>query len=316
MQADQRLILGPWTHGGMTQSAAGETQFDDAAFDDFGYSLEWHDRWLCGGAGAAAHRHPVIVYVMGANRWRAEGAWPLPGTCVTSYFLQSAGGLSPEAPRDDPPDTYRYDPHDPVASPPMGRNSSGGLLQRRDVLVYSTPPLDTPIEVTGEISATLFAASSATDTDWMMWLVDIGPDGQAFHVVDGIMRVRYRRSRTLPSPLVPEAVERYDINLWATSLVFERGHRIGVVVSSSNFPKYDRHPNVFADLRRTTEQDFTPAVQRLYHNAEYPSAIHLPIVRTEEHQGWIANPMPFRGPLAPNTTLHEFAGADLPCVAL
>src|SRR5262249_34056592 len=152
-------------------------------------------------------------------------------------------------------------------------------------------PLEGPMEVTGEISATLFAASSAEDTDWMVWLVDIGPDGRAVHVVDGIMRARYRRSRTEPSPLAPGAIERYDLNLWATSLIFARGHRMGVVVSSSNFPKYDRHPNVYADLRKTTEQDFTPAEQTVHHSAEYPSAIHLPIVATQEHQDWVSNPM-------------------------
>jgi putative CocE/NonD family hydrolase len=316
VQPDQRLVLGPWTHGGMTQSSAGGTEFDDAAFDDFGYALAWHDRWLRGGAGHPAQQHPVLVYVMGANRWRAEAAWPLPGTQRTSYFLRADGGLSPAAPRQEMPDQYRYDPHHAVSSPPMGPSSANHLLDRTDVCVYRTAPLEADVEVTGEISATLFAASSATDTDWMVWLVDIGPDGHATHVVDGVMRARYRRSRTEPSPLTPGAVERYDINLWATSLVFARGHRIGVVVSSSNFPKYDRHPNIYADLRQTTEQDFSPATQTVYHSAEYPSAIHLPIVRAEEHQDWVSNPMPFRGPLALDAALHELPTADLPCVAL
>jgi putative CocE/NonD family hydrolase len=173
------------------------------------------------------------------------------------------------------------------------------LLGREDVLVYATPPLEEPVEVTGAISATLFAASSARDTDWMARLVDLAPGGEAVHVVDGVVRARYRRSRTHPSPLVPEQVERYEVNLWATSRVFDRGHRIGVVISSSNFPKYDRHPNVYADLRKITERDFLRATQTIHHSAEYPSAVHLPIVPRTRDQRWIANPMPSTGRRAP-----------------
>jgi putative CocE/NonD family hydrolase len=175
----------------------------------------------------------------------------------------------------------------------MARSGVGALLQRDDVLVYATPALEEAIEITGDISATLFAASSAADTDWMLRLVDITPGGEAFHIVDGVMRARYRNSRTSPSPLTPGAVERYEVNLWATSLVLDRGHRLAVVVSSSNFPKYDRHPNVYADLSKTTERDFVVATQTVHHSAEWPSAIHLPLVQIAEHQQWIPNPMPY-----------------------
>ncbi len=288
-QPDQRLILGPWLHGGMRESS-----FPGGSFDDFGYALAWHDRWLRGGPGNPAQHHPVIVYVMGANRWRAEAAWPLPGTRVTSYFLHADGGLSaePPAPGEQASNSYGYDPRKPVPTPTIGRTDVTSLLSRDDVLVYSTPPLDQDTEVTGEISATLFAASSAEDTDFMARLVDIDADGRAWQVVDGIARARYRHSRVSPSALVPGEVERYAINLWATSLVFGRGHRIGLVISSSNFPKYDRHPNVYTNLWNTTEADFVVAQQRIFHTAEFPSAIDLPIVTIGEHQSWIANPSP------------------------
>jgi putative CocE/NonD family hydrolase len=287
--SDQHLIVGPWTHGGMR-----ETGFADGAFDDFGYAMAWHDHWLRGADLLPSQNIPVILYVMGANRWRAEDAWPVPGTQMVSYYLRRDGQLSSTAaPDSEPPDVYTYDPRSPVASPVMGHVAVTALLERDDVLVYETPPLSEPVEVTGEISATLFATSSAADTDWMVRLVDLFPDGQAFQVVDGIMRARYRHSRTRPAALTGGQVERYEIDLWATSLVFDRGHRIGVVISSSNFPKYDRHPNVYADLRKTTEADFVTATQTVYHSAAFPSAIHLPIVRISEHQRWIANPMPF-----------------------
>ena len=175
--------------------AAGQDD-PDSAFADVGYVLAWHDRWLRGAPALPAQEHAVILYVMGANRWRAEDAWPLSGTQVTSYYLRADGLLSPEAPgSNEPPDTYLYDPHKPLPSPEKGlgrtgRNNVGALLQRDDVLVYATTLLEEPIELTGEISATLFADSSSTDTDWMLRLVDITPEGDAFHIVDGVMRAR------------------------------------------------------------------------------------------------------------------------------
>jgi len=287
-QPDQRLILGPWLHGGMREST-----YPDGAFDDFGYALAWHDRWLRGGPGHPAQQHPVIVYVMGANRWRAEPSWPLPGTRMTSYFLRAGGGLATTpAAASEEPDAYSYDPRRPLPTPPIGRVDVTALLKREDVRVYTTPPLENDVEVTGEMSATLYAASSAMDTDFMARVVDIDANGRAWQVVDGIMRARYRHSRTAPVPLMPGAVERYEINLWATSLVFERGHRIGLVVSSSNFPKYDRHPNVYANLWETAQRDFVVATQSVFHTREFPSAMHLPIVEIAEHQDWISNPSP------------------------
>ena len=137
----------------------------------------------------------------------------------------------------------------------------------------------------------------ATDTDWMLRLVGIAPDGEAWHIVDGVMRARYRTSRTSPSPLTPDTVERYKVNLWATSLVLDRGHRLARVISSSNFPKYDRHPNTYADLRKTTERDFVVATQTIQHSATFASAVHLPIIGIADHQQWIPNPMPYHGPL-------------------
>jgi predicted acyl esterase len=94
-------------------------------------------------------------------------------------------------------------------------------------------------------------------------------------------------------PLTPGQVECYEVNLWATSLVLDRGHRFALVISSSNFPKYDRHPNLYADLRKTTEGDFVVATQSVHHSTRWPSAIHLPIVQIADHQQWIPNPMPY-----------------------
>src|SRR5207248_3499981 len=130
-----------------------------------------------------------------------------------SYFLRAGGGLSMEAPGNGGgPDSYCYDPKQPVPTPVIGRTDVSDLLTRNDCLVYSTSRLQTPVEVTGEISATLYAASSAADTDWMARLVDVDADGRAWQVVDGIVRARYRDSRVSPAPLTPGAIEAYEIN--------------------------------------------------------------------------------------------------------
>ncbi|MGH2519847.1 MAG: CocE/NonD family hydrolase, partial [Chloroflexota bacterium] len=311
-RANQRLIIGPWMHGGMSQPRAGECTFPDGALDDGAYALAWHDHWLRGAAAHPAFAHPVILYVIGANRWRAEPSWPLPGTTPRAYYLHSGGRattaagdgtLSLEHPSAvESADAYHYDPRDPVPSlggtipPAAGRNDQRPLLHRRDVLVYRTLPLERDVEVTGRVRAVLYASTSATDTDWTAKLVDVHPDGSWYHVVEGIVRARYRSSRAVPRALTPGQVERYDIDMWATSTLFSAGHSIALLVSSSNFPTYDRNPNVFMDLRDTTEADFQVAEQRVHHSPEHASHLLLPIVDTTQHTNWIPNPMPHQGP--------------------
>jgi putative CocE/NonD family hydrolase len=304
-RANQHLIIGPWTHGGMTRGEAGETAFPEAAFDDFGAGLAWHDRWLRGVELPGALQAKVLLYVMGENRWRVEDAWPLPGTAMTDYFLRAGGLLAPEAPGAESADTFEYDPRNPLPScggngPGFaGRNDFSQHLQRPDVLVYTTPPLSQPLEVTGNVRATIYAASSATDTDWTAKLLDVTPDGKSYHVAGGILRARYRRSRTAPEPLTPGAVEPFDLDMWATSLVFRPGHRIRLVISSSDFPVHDRNPNAFVDLTRHTERDFVVANQTVHHSAQYPSAVHLPVIPAARERRWVSNPLPFNGPAAP-----------------
>jgi uncharacterized protein len=148
------------------------------------------------------------------------------------------------------------------------------------------------IEVTGEVTATLYAASSAKDTDWWVKLVDVAPDGKAYILNHGVVRARYRHSRTQPEPLTPGKIERYEINMWATSNVFKKGHRIRVEITSSNFPYADRNPNAFIDLSRATEKDFVMASQTIYHDAEHPSHVELPIIPQARARKWVETPFP------------------------
>jgi putative CocE/NonD family hydrolase len=147
---------------------------------------------------------------------------------------------------------------------------------RQDLLVYSTPPLEADTEVTGPVTLDLFAKSSAVDTDFTGKLVDVGPDGFARNLTEGILRVVYRDGMSEAKPIVPGKVYEYKIDLWSTSNVFLKGHRIRVEVSSSNFPRFDRNLNTGKSAAESA--DFVKATNTILHDSEHPSAIILPIV--------------------------------------
>jgi hypothetical protein len=143
-------------------------------------------------------------------------------------------------------------------------------------LVYSTPPLEREVEVTGPITVTLWAATSGTDTDFTAKLVDVCEDGCARNLTDGIIRARYRDSMSNPTPVEPGKAYPYTIDLWATSNVFKAGHRIRLEISSSNFPRFDRNTNTGELIAGDSE--LKPAMQTVLHSSQYPSHVTLPIV--------------------------------------
>lgn len=295
----QRMIIGPWSHVDCVGCPPGAT------VDGQALNLAWMDQNFKG-IEHPFFRHPVTLYVMGENRWRAEASWPLPGTERTRYYLHSQGGantaagdglLSTELPGSEPADRYRYDPADPV--PSLGgidlwgsRAAQNEAEARPDVLCYTSAELTEPVEVTGKVTATLFAASSAADTDWWMRLVDVGPDGRAETLSHGVVRARYRIARTTPRALTPGEIVEYALDLQATSNVFQPGHRIRVEISSSCFPLGERHPNSFVDLFSATAADFVTATQTVYHDAEHPSCVELPIIPLARERQWIDTPFP------------------------
>jgi putative CocE/NonD family hydrolase len=132
--------------------------------------------------------------------------------------------------------------------------------------------------------------SSANDTDWWIKLVDAA-DGKACVLDPGVVRARYRHSRTRPEPLTPGKIERGEIHLWATPNVFKKGHRIREEVASGSFPAADRNPNAFIDLSRATERDFVVASQAVYHDAKRPSYVELPLIAHTRKREWIEPPL-------------------------
>lgn len=296
----QRVIIGPWTHGNFSGSFP-EREFgpaaSSAAIDLPGVHLRWFDRWLKNIDNGTEQEPPVMIFVMGIDEWRGEQDWPLPDTQYRPYYLHSAGGantlhgdgaLSTQAPGEEPPDVYLYNPLRPVptiggqvilpGANAMGPRDQRPVEMRDDVLVYSTPPLEQPLEVTGPIELRLFVASSAPDTDFTGKLVDVHPDGTAMILTEGILRARYRHSLTAPQLLEPGAIYELRLNLWATANVFLPGHRIRLEVSSSNFPRFDRNSNTGGDITRESADQYRPAINRVFHDAAHPSHLILPII--------------------------------------
>ena len=292
----QKLIIGPWPHTANPGRKTGEIDFGPDAGVQFDLvALPWMEYWLKGTDNTIETEAPVRLFVMGENRWRSEETWPPAGVQYQPYYLHSGGGanssqgdgtLSSVEPQKEPFDRFDYDPRNPV--PTRGGNLAGipgfepGPLDqapveaRHDVLVYTSAALEQDMEVTGPLTMTLHAASSALDTDFTAKLVDVHPDGRAFNLADGIVRARFRESLTAPSLLEPGKVYRLRIDLMATSNVFKKGHRIRVQVSSSNFPRFSRNLNTGNSPERDTAM--VTAAQRVYHEPDYPSHILLPVI--------------------------------------
>lgn len=253
--------------------------------------FQWFEYWMRGQETGVQDWPAFRLFVMGENRWRDENEWPLKRTRFTRFFLggsaansaQGGGTLSGIAGTAGT-DSYVYDPENPV--PSHGGNNlvgatAGPLDQteieaRHDVLVYTTSILDTDVEVTGPVKLVLHAASTATDTDFTGKLVDVHPDGRAYNLCEGILRARFRNGPDREQLLQPGAVERCEIDLWVTSNLFRKGHRIRLEVSSSNFPRFDRNPNSGKPFG--TDTTVLKATQTIHHGGEAASHLLLPII--------------------------------------
>jgi hypothetical protein len=282
------LVIGPWDHS-CDPDMIGEYDFGpEARRDHVAHEIAFFRRHLKDDPSAPAPP-PVRLFVMGRNEWRDEDSWPLERAVPTKFFIHAGGTLATAPPGDEPPDTFTYDPADPVpafgganSGParvlPMGRGprDQRPTLGRPDVLLYVSEPLPEPLEVSGPLRMVLFAASSAVDTDFTAKLINVAPDGNARLLADGVIRARYRNGLDREEFLTPGEPTRFEIDLWFTSNEFLPGHRIAVAVSSSNFPRVDRNLNTGGDNVRDAE--FVPAHQTVFHDAARPSYLVLPVV--------------------------------------
>ncbi len=295
----QRLLVTIGGHAGSGRKI-GDVDFGPSAdFEEEDVILSWYDHLFKNVANEFSTPEPVRIFVMGANQWRNENDWPLPRAHQERYFLHSGGKansltgdgtLSAAAPRAESPDRYVYDPTNPaptVGGPlccdsqhlQPGPQDQRPAEARNDVLVYSTPVLTQDLEVTGPVTAEVFASSSAVDTDFTAKLVDVGPDGFAQNLTEGIIRARYRDSQEKAAFLNPGQTYKFTLDLWSTSNLFRKGHRLRLEISSSNFPRFDRNLNTGEDAASARKS--VPATNTIYHDAEHPSALIVPIVPSQ-----------------------------------
>ena len=290
------LFVGPWDHSGSAET----TDRIGANYVGLHGAHRWDkyqaffDHYVMGLDNGFERGPRVEYFTMCANEWRGAASWPPPEAVATPFYLSSGGRantlagdglLSLVPPGDEPPDHYDYDPRDPVAdtvemncwSIAAALRDRSDVERRGDVLVYATPPLAEPLELTGPIEVVLHAASSAVDTDFWAGLVDVNPAGYATLIQDGIIRASARLGDAPAPPLTPGEVVAYRIDLWATSYELKAGHRLRLEVSSSCFNKFDRNTNTGLPLGQAAGT--VVAHQTLFHDALRPSHILLPLVR-------------------------------------
>jgi putative CocE/NonD family hydrolase len=288
-----RIVVGPWSHFGLGERRCAQVDFGPSAARDLpGLHVDFYDRFLRDEVEEGPFPAPYEIFVMGENVWRSEDRWPPASVTPTKFFLHSEGAANSSAGDGrlgtDPPDReradkYCYDPEDPVPTvggPCMleantGPRDRSAVARRADVLCYDSDPLTVSLEVTGPVEAVIFAATSAVDTDFTATLVDLDEQGVARTICEGIVRARYRNSVEDPRPIVRNEVCAYRISLWSTSCVFATGHRVRLEISSSNFPRFDRNLNTGEAIASATRSQV--ASQTIYHDAEHPSHVVLPI---------------------------------------
>lgn len=289
-----RMIIGPWGHG-PTQSFGGIDFTPDAMLDMFQFHLRFYDYYLKGINTGIENEKPVRLFYMGVNKWRGENDWPVPGTRFTEFYFDSKGKANSirgdgrivfTKPSATVSDSYIYDPANPV--PTTGGNNCCGtptqagprdqrpLERREDILVYTSDFLKDTITIAGPVRIKLHAATDGPDTDWMIKLVDVYPDGYAMPVSEGILRARFREGLDKMKLLKPGQTYEYDIEMTGTANAFLPGHRIRVDITSSNFPQFDRNPNTGEPLGSSAKTRI--ARQTIYHGGTTPSHIILPVV--------------------------------------
>ena len=253
-----RLTVGPWTHLSMDGITMREVL-------DFGLA--------CARGAEPPKRGPVRLYVMGEEAWRDFEAWPPPGYSPQPFYLGPQGALAAQPPAaDSAPDGYRYSPADPtpaiggvrIIRGSAGRVDNTALEARADVLTYTTTPLDSDVEVIGEVSAQIWFRSSLPRADVFVRLCDVDPDGKSWNICDGLTSLSDAGQVTAAT-----------VRLWPTAYRFKAGHRIRVQVSSGSFPRYARNPGTGEP--RATATRLVAADQSVSHDPAHPSAITLPV---------------------------------------
>ena len=303
------IVIGPWNHGGWAGGPGkklGNINFDSSTGETFRKNIQarWFSYYLKGkGEGNFAE---AITFQTGSNTWKTYDNWPPKEAVKKNIYFREDGKLSFEKPASnntDAFDSYISDPAHPVPyrTRPVEETYSPGsrwytwltedqrfVHNRPDVLSWETETLEEDVTVTGTITAKLFAATTGSDADWIMKLIDVYPEkypddpkmgGYQFMVANDVFRGRFRNSFEKPEPITPNKVEEYTIDLHSLNHVFKKGHKIMVQLQSTWFPIIDRNPQKYVpNIFEAKESDFQKATQKIYRSAMYPSHIELSVM--------------------------------------
>ncbi len=299
---NQFMLIAPTLHcqeGRMESehTVVGARDMGDARFDYFGFIQRWYDHWLKGVDNGIEREPRIHAYMMGENKWHTYDAWPPKEADYVSYYLDSDGAansrtgngrLTTTKPVKHAADTFAYDPMHPVPSlggqvccfvvVPGGSFDQGSVEMRNDVLVYTSAPLTQQTDVMGPVKVSLYVSSDAKDTDIMVKLVDVYPDGTAYNLDEGVQRVRWRDGYDKPVFMEQGKVYKVDVPPLVTGNSFGVGHRIRLEVSSSSFPHFERNMNTGGN--NYDERTGVVAHNVIHHGPAYVSEIVLPIVRS------------------------------------
>jgi hypothetical protein len=298
------LLIVPCGHG----SAVGTSHQGDliyppnAAIDETDFlplAVFWYDYWLKGDSIGRDLGDKVIYYLTGDcdtgdstlwNRWEISDTWPPAGMSYQQFYLHQDGVLSQFEPVGTICDSLIYDPSNPTPTiggreyigmdaVGYGPKNQNPIESRNDVLVYTTPVLTGPLKVAGKLKCVLFASSNRLDTDFAVRVTDVYPDGRSILMTDGILMARHRHGLDTEDMLIPGEPDTFEIDCWSIGHVFNEGHSIRIIVSSANYPRFERNPNTGAPFHRNDPTRLI-ATNKLYISPDMPSRLLLPVVPT------------------------------------
>jgi uncharacterized protein len=299
---NQYLVIAPTLHCAFKRATentiVGERSMGDARLNYDELTWSWFDLLLKGEQNTFKQKTPRVQYfTMGSNKWQTSETWPPAKAVMTDFYLTSEGKantrngdgkLVSKVPTADRPDSFQYDPANPVPSYGgnvccTGNAVTGGSFDqsemelRNDILVYTSEPFKEGVEVSGFIEATLYFSSDVKDTDITIKLIDVSPDGKAYNLDETIQRVRYREGYNKEVFMEKGKVYKVKMTPMSTSNYFAPGHRIRIEVSSSNFPRFERNLNTGGN--NYDEAQGVVATNTIHHSKKYPSVVRLPVVK-------------------------------------
>jgi hypothetical protein len=276
----QTLVMGPWTHS-IFSARAGELTYPDASKPPFGAMLDWEffECHLKGAKNRWSQPPAVVYYVMGAvgearapgNTWRTAPTWPPPGTRSRDLFLTGARSLSVQKPGAGEEVPLTYDPADPCPTKggpqltiPGGPMDQRTIEARPDVVIFTGDVLDRPLELAGRVKALIWLTTDATDGDLVVRLCDVYPDGRSMNICEGYRRLKLWKSFSRETPLKPGQPIPVEVDLWSTSIILNKGHRLRVQIAHSSFPAIEKSPHA--------------ARSRILTAGRYTSKVTLPVM--------------------------------------